>query len=314
MGDGRPSAGISKLLEMRSFEDADLGIAERFLTPTIGGGTTVAVLSTPLGAAHDLGWVVCHAFGLDQINLQPFEVPLARELAAAGFPVLRYHAQGFGDSELSIEHVGLASMVECAIQAAALLRDEAGVTALGTFGARLGGTVAAMAGERAGASALALWDPVVRGRTYTTRLARFSSTSELVTRGRAQIQARNPMDVLRETGAIDVQGVPLPEALFDELSAIELTEAVTRFRGRSLVVQPSRSGQPRSELESFVGHLSELGGEAALEIVTDPLADKLGQPRFVGVDGVKVDELGSLARSLNDVTLSWCRGLVEDRS
>jgi pimeloyl-ACP methyl ester carboxylesterase len=304
--------GIAKLLQLRGFSDAKLGIAERFLTPAVGGGSTIAVLSTPLGATHDVGWVMCHAFGLDQINLQPFEVPLARALAAAGFPVIRYHSQGFGDSELPTEHISLKSLVGDALEVAALLRAEAEVASIGIFGARLGGTVAALSAADAEAAAIALWDPVANGRGYAARLARFSSASELVTQGRAQTTGRNPADVLRETGVLDVQGIPVPAALFEELRAIDLTSHLNSFRGRSLVVQPSRSTKRRAELEALVRHLNDLGGESTLEVVIDPHADKFGQPRFVGKgDGIKVDEMESLATSLTEVTMAWCASVVE---
>ncbi len=307
--------GAAKLRQLRGFSDSKLGIAERFLTPSIGGGGTIAVLSTPLEAPRALGWVICHAFGLDQINLQPFEVPLARTLAAAGFPVIRFHSQGFGDSELPTEHISLASLRRDALEVAELLRAEAGIASIGIFGARLGGSVAAMIAGDADAVAVAMWDPVVSGRGYASRLARFSSASELVTQGRAQTKGQNPADVLKETGVLDVQGIPVPAALFEELRAIDLVSTVTSFRGRSLVVQPSRSAKPRADLESLVRHLTDLGGESTLEVVVDPHAEKFGQPRFVGKgEGVKVDEMETLATSLNEVTMAWCATISEGRA
>ena len=304
------SEGILELLRLRSFSDPRRGIAERFLTPTIGGARTVAVHSAPLGAPREDGWVLCHAFAMDQVNLQPFEVPLARRISAAGFPVLRFHAQGFGDSELPTGHISVASQVGDAVEAVQILREVAGVRRVGLFGARFGGAVAAMAAERTGADALVTWDPVVSGRRYATRLARLSSASELVTKGRAQIKGRNPMEVLDETGLLDVQGVPVTKDLFDAISRVDLKKDLSAFEGRSVVVQISKTEQPRGDLENFVAHLDELG-ESRLEVVVDHKADQFGQPRLIGNgDGTKADTMSSLAESLIGGTARWCEELL----
>ncbi len=307
------SEGIAELLQLRSFSDPRLGITERFLTPTIGGGRTVAVLSAPLGPPRQDGWVICHAFGMDQVNLQPFEVPLARAISAAGFPVLRFHAQGFGDSELPTEHVSVASQVGDAVEAVELLRESTGVHRVGLFGARFGGAVAATVADRIGADALVMWDPVVNGRKYATRLARLSSATDLVTRGRAQVTGLNPMKVLEETGVLDVQGVPVFRALYDEISAVDLSKSLSSFEGRSVVVQVSTTPEPRPELQRLVAHLNDLGGRSRLEFVIDERAERFGQPRLVGQgDGTKADVLESLADSLTTSTAAWCEGVFED--
>src|SRR5690349_21862907 len=80
-----PTVGLE---DLRSFRDERLGVVERFLVPRIGGGATVAVLSTPIGPSAGMGWVICHAFGREQAYLQSLEVAAARALARAGFPVL----------------------------------------------------------------------------------------------------------------------------------------------------------------------------------------------------------------------------------
>src|SRR5437763_9980638 len=101
--------------------------AERLLRPTIGGAHTVAVLSGPAAARIDpVGWVICHAFGMEEGFLQPLEVELARRLAAAGSTVLRFHAQGYGDSDRLLEAVSVAGHIDDAVQAADVLRAETG--------------------------------------------------------------------------------------------------------------------------------------------------------------------------------------------
>src|SRR5437867_1508751 len=103
---------------MRSYADRELGIQETFLQPRIGGGRTVGVLSIPLDLPLAGGWVICHSFALEQVYLQSLESALARKLAATGFAVLRFHTQGYGDSELGVEHISLRGHVDQAGEAA----------------------------------------------------------------------------------------------------------------------------------------------------------------------------------------------------
>lgn len=305
--DDRPT-----LEALRSYEDPRSGIRERFLTPTIGAGRTVAVLATPIGDIGSIGWIVCHSFGQDQINLQPFEVPMARRLAASGHPVLRFHVQGYGDSELPPEHISLRSHVDETIEAARLLASTAGVARVGLVGARFGGAVAALAADELEASALVMWEPMVKGRAHMQALVRLGVMTELVNRTRTQASARDPMEVLKEDGVLDVQGFPLRREVFEEVSNANLLTELTRFRGRSLVVQVSRSSTQRPALVQLVERLRELGGDSRLEVITNGKADKFGQPRFMGRgDGTKADTQSSLADGLASATVSWAGASAE---
>ncbi len=82
----------------RSFSNHRLGVAERFVDLELSSGRTVGVLSTPLDGAREVGWVICHGFGTEQVDLQATDAAVARGVAAAGYPVLRFHSLGYGDS------------------------------------------------------------------------------------------------------------------------------------------------------------------------------------------------------------------------
>ncbi|MGQ0670441.1 MAG: serine aminopeptidase domain-containing protein [Actinomycetota bacterium] len=315
---GSPAmAEASFLVALRSYEDPRSGIRERFLTPTLGDGRTVAVLSGPLAGEPRRGWVICHSYGLEQLNLQPLEVPLARQLAASGHSVLRYHSQGYGDSELPPEHISLRSHVDDALDAVRLLAASTSVSSVGLIGARFGGTVAAMAAEalaseEIAASALVLWEPVVDGRRYMRSLLRLGLLTELVSKGRATESAREPEDMLREAGILDVQGFPLRLEVFEEVSAVDLAKAVFSFRGDSLVVQISKTSGERPDLQRLVSRFAEIGGTSTCEVLLDRKADKFGQPRFVGRgDGTKGDTQATLSEILVSSTLSWCAALPD---
>jgi pimeloyl-ACP methyl ester carboxylesterase len=259
---------------------------------------------------------VCHSFGLEQDNLQTFEAAMARALAASGFPVLRYHAQGYGDSELPVERVTLRSQVEGAVEASSLLQTVAGISDVGLIGAKLGGSIALLAADRsaAAAAAVALLDPVVRGRAHMLASIRSGLIAELSDDGEPGGSPReDPIDAMRRDGYANVLGFPLRPEVFDEICDLDLIPAVRRFTGRSLVLQISRANQRRKGLGDLAEHLAGLGGACRFEVLADEDALRFGLPRLRAVGpSRKVDLLARLGELIAERTLTWCVRAAED--
>jgi pimeloyl-ACP methyl ester carboxylesterase len=300
------------LASLREAEDRAAGIRERFVTPSIGGGLTVGVLATPLGEPRATGWVICHSYGMEQVNLATHEVPAARSLASEGFPVLRFHGQGYGDSELPPDGVGLESHLRDAIDAADVLVEATGVTEVGFLGARFGGTVAALAADRLRAAALVAWEPIVRGGAYARSLLTLSVLLQLMHRQRDE-SAPDPKQILEERGVLDVQGFPLSRRMHEELVGLDLVERLGSFRGRSLIVQVSKGPQPRPDAERLVARLGALGGRSELRVVSDERANAFGEPRHRPAGGGrKIDTQAEIGRRLIAETVGWGTGRRTD--
>jgi pimeloyl-ACP methyl ester carboxylesterase len=298
---------------LAGYEDPAFGIRERFLTPDIGGGRTVAVLSEPTGRRLSFGWVVCHSYGLEQENLQSFESHLARRLARAGSPVMRFHSQGYGDSELPIEHAGLESHIRDARDAAALMGSRDGVRHVGLIGTRFGGTIAALAADRSDATAIALLDPVVQGRPYMRSMIRSALATGLARSGSSRRPQEDPLATMDREGSVDVHGYPLRKTAFDEICRLDVARDIHRFRGRSLVVQVSRSAMPRKDIQRLVQRLGDLGGQCSSQILTHEDALRLGLPRLRAVGtSKKEDTLAGLAEVLTSDAESWCAAVAAD--
>jgi hypothetical protein len=293
-------------------EDPSAGISERFLTPTFGGVPSVAVLTTPRGPARPLGWVVCHPFGSQQVNLASLETSLCRALASAGFPSLRYHSRGYGDSQAASNEANLVSHLEDAAEAVRLLSSSVDIGAVGLTGSLFGGCVAALVADELAtapvpSTALVLWEPVVSGRLYMQMLLRFGVMTQLANRTRSRSNAEDPADELRREGVLEVQGFPLTQATFDQVSGVDLRKDLAAFRGTSLVVQISKTGKPRSDLQGLASHLTAIGGTARLDVIEDPNATDFGGHRYKDRgDGTKTDIHGVLSTALVDATLRWC--------
>ncbi len=297
-----------RIASFRSFVDRELGIREAFVQPRIGGAMTVGVLSTPLEATPVDGWVLCHSFALEQVYLQPLETALARALAAAGHAVLRFHAQGYGDSDLGTEHVSLRSHVDDAREAAGALRDVAGVQRVGFAGLRLGGTVATLAADQAGAAGLAAVAPAVDGHAYVqwmTKQARLTgvSTGE-------EALAADPVAQLMAAGTLDVLGFPLRREVYQEISSLDVLGSLRGFEGDALLLQVSRGSEPDPVLGGLAERLRGLGARVDLQQLVDPAALRLGLPRFRrSKQGRKEDMQGDLSDRVVAAVAAWARSL-----
>jgi pimeloyl-ACP methyl ester carboxylesterase len=294
------------------FEDGGSGLCEEFLQPELGGARTVAVLSRSRRLDRELGWVVCHSFGIEQIHLGRLEVAVARALATAGYPVLRYHGPGYGDSHAEASAVSVASHLAAAADAVAELARRARVGSVGVLGARFGGTVAALTADRLGLRAVALWEPVVRGELYMREFLRRPVFSELTGRPSAGASTVDRYRrELAEEGRTDINGFLLSREAHDEVSAIDLIADLRRFRGRALLVAVSRSGAPGPGTGRLAQHLRGLGAQVAVEAVRDAGAGQFGEFHYrPNADrSGKVDTQLDLTRAVAGATLRWCDGI-----
>lgn len=291
---------LALLESLRSYRDDELGIEERFETIQLRSGWTVGVSSAPTGERRPIGWLICHSFGAEHWHLNATDVAIARALSAIGFPVLRFHSQGYGDSERTDLLPTVSTHVQDATDAAAHLRSLAGVDEIGLIGSRFGGAVATLAAESAGASFLALVDPVINGRRYLRNLLRTRAIVEL-TSGHAESE-REPdeppedaSEVLRRGGVVNVRGVVITPDVHEEIAGLDLL-AIDERVGRVLVVQVSRGPNPASGLTRLVEHLTANGGDVTSAIVSGPLAALFGDGHFRPTDG---DELGDALSGMN---------------
>ena len=297
----------ARLESLRSYTDHRRGITESFVSLDFGGRPGVGVLSVPIVSHREVGWVICHSFGMEQTYLQPLEVAVARSLVANGFPVLRFQGRGYGDSDAPIEEVGLESHVADAADAFRAMMSAGGVARLGLIGARFGGAVAALVADRLGASALVLLDPAVSGKAYLNSIIRARLVAELADQGRASATARDPWEVLDEQGLLEVDGFPLTRRAFDEISLLDVAKQLSRFTGEALVVQVSRSPRPSPGLRRLLARFGDLGASAKLEVVADPEATRFGLPRYrLTGDASKVDTQERLSATLIERTVAWC--------
>lgn len=182
------------------------------------------------------GVVLCYPWGQEYVRAHRSFRILADALAAKGLHVLRFDYFGTGDSagegyELDLE--GCRGDVVAAVDE---LRSMSGVPRVALVGLRLGATLAAAtAALEPRVRRLALWDPVVDGRTYVDELRRHAGgTSEWPGVPEAEVPAP---DDDGEPPSVEVDGFPLTARFLTDLRQIRVADyAATASTGVLLAV------------------------------------------------------------------------------
>ena len=290
--------------------DLDLGIAESFVSFRAGTGTTLGVLAAPLSDPSPTAWVLCHSFGSEQLDLHLTDTALSRALAAGGSPALRFHCQGYGDSEHAGSPSSLSGHLADTLDAIAHLRSTTGARSIGVLGTRFGALVAARAARELSLPYLVLIDPVVEGARYLRDLLRYSVMSGIV-RADAVADMASARAALDDGRSVNVNGFSLTRAAVEQLSAARIDEELPSLV-RGLIVQVSREDQAKRSLGTL---RSRMGTAADLAVVTDRSAGVFGHHRFHEIgDEVYSDALAQLTAGIASAITGWVDVHVEGAS
>jgi pimeloyl-ACP methyl ester carboxylesterase len=181
--------------------------------------------------------VHCHTLGVEQLTSYRVEVLSARAAAALGFPVLRYHARGHGDSGGDYADVTLETLTEDAVSAADFARRLSGAAGVVWLGVRFGALVAAGALRRVGAAGLVLWEPVHKPADYFRAMLRNLLFSQVVKGQKPKTTVEQLMGTIEREGHVDVHGYYLHRALVRSAADAELGSLLDGWKGPTLMAQ-----------------------------------------------------------------------------
>jgi pimeloyl-ACP methyl ester carboxylesterase len=288
----------------RTFREPGAGFAETFVELEVGPDRTIGVLSEPLAEAHDVGWLICPPFGNEQVDLYHSEVAVARGLAGAGYRVLRFHAQGYGDAADLTSVPGPGSQLRDTLDVLEQFRARWGVERVGLLGCRFGGTIAAKAAEVERVTHLALIHPVLDGGRYLNELLRAQIIAQVVLEEKTT--AEELLATMERDGWVNLQGWALHRSVAAELREMRL-DRVERSAAAVLLVQVSRTMEPNRSLQGLAGHLRELGSLVAVEVAADPAASHFGHEHFVPQDhgSLLADSLEAINAALPSIIGRW---------
>jgi len=200
-------------------------------------------------AARNSAVVLCYPMGHEYIRAQRAFRQLSFRLAEAGFHVLRFDFYGCGDSAGESHEGEVEQWLEDIGSAIQEIKDLSGVTQVSLIGARLGATLATLAGgARPDVESMVLWDPIVKGKDYVRALDK---------RHRDWLRdvLPTPREIDRDDEILEITGFPLTVSLRRGLDEIDLSTVREYLPGRLFIVE---SIQPSVTLR-WREHLKRLG-------------------------------------------------------
>jgi exosortase A-associated hydrolase 2 len=221
-----------------------------------GNYSLFAVFHAPMGTTRGGPFVFCHPFGEEKLWTHRVFVSFARQLAAEGYPVLRFDYMGNGDSDGEFSESSLETVLSDTRSAIAETLRRTGAAQVSMLGLRFGALVACLAAEesRAAVDRLILWAPITDGARYMQDLLRINLTTQMAT-GKAIAQDREALvEAMRQGATVNVDGYPMALPLYSEVSAVKLASAAKHYSGPCLVSNVDRQpGRPVPDLQQLAG-------------------------------------------------------------
>lgn len=165
------------------------------------------------------------------------EVLTARELAARGFAVQRFHYRGSTNSAGSPEASNLAGLVTDGQRAGERLERNAGIQPTVVLGTRLGAMIAAKVATMFDAGSLVMWSPTLDTAGYFRDVFRGYMIGQLKDGRLDGERASDPVGKLRREGSLDVLGYPIGRSLYDSFVGRHLIDEMSPRAGKCLVIQ-----------------------------------------------------------------------------
>lgn len=242
-----------------------------------------------------------HGLGVEQITLYRQEVLAARAAAANGFPVLRYHARGHGDSAGASADVTLASLVEDARAAADEAKRRTGRSRVLWLGVRMGALVAALAGGagsgREDAAGFVLWEPVARPAEFFRQQLRMMLFSQVAGGKKPDATVDQLLARLASEGALDVLGYTLHRSLVESFEGANLLDALAGAHTPVCVAQVQTRAKLAPAHAQLVEALEGTGHVATALVQTEPGYQLMSNPAWQSdrLTRVTVEWLDALA-------------------
>jgi pimeloyl-ACP methyl ester carboxylesterase len=186
------------------------------MAPVVFGDCFGVFHPTPSGDNSGIAVLLCAGVSDDFCNgYRPFRL-LAKHLAAAGYPALRFDYPDTGDAADSDQTNLWEAWQQSLTAAADWLLAQTGAGRLLLVGLRLGGTLAAItAAQRGDVAGLVLIEPCLTGRSYV---------SQLVTA--ARLRGAQQQSALQQSSSIEVGELVFTAECMAQMRATELAALV----------------------------------------------------------------------------------------
>ena len=219
-------------------------------------------------APNRQGFVFCHPFAEEKLWAHRVFVNYARKLCEAGYAILRFDYMGHGDSSGRFEASTVESRladIDCAVRT--LSNKSVGLNRIGLLGLRFGATLAALAADRnTQLEPLILWEPVNKGAQHMKEMIRINLTTQTAVYKEIRENTEALVGRLKAGGTINIDGYEIGYPLYEQMTAITLSERKSDYNGPVLVVQINKSeGMGKKRIEALASRYPEAVIREAVE-------------------------------------------------
>ncbi|MCU1601622.1 MAG: hypothetical protein JWO22_2331 [Frankiales bacterium] len=241
-------------------------------------GAVFTGLHLPVGPARSTAVVIVPPFGWEGVSAGRNLRAWARDLAAAGYPALRYQPPGAGDSEGEGADQDLTSWSAALTDLVTQLREATACAHVTVVGLGVGGLVALQAvSDGAPVDDLVLWAAPGRGRLLLRELRAFASLAGEP--GEPTAGAPQPLEAVTSgDGVLWVHGYPLGVRAQEQLTALDATRLDLSGLQRALLLGRGTLPVDRKLVEILTGagvDVATAQGPGYDELTVEP---RLSQP------------------------------------
>jgi exosortase A-associated hydrolase 2 len=195
-------------------------------------------------------FVFCHPLAEEKLWAHRVFVSYARQLAAAGYPVLRFDLTGNGDSEGQFSDLSMELACADVRAAIAEVRRLTEVSAVSLLGLRMGATVAGIVAEGTeDIRQLIQWAPITDGERYMQELLRINVMTQMAVYKEVRQERPALVGEMQQGRTVNVDGYEMGWPLYSSVSAIKLGSEPRAFGGPCLIVQIDKQTRPAGELQ-----------------------------------------------------------------
>lgn len=216
-----------------------------------GGRSLFGVLHRPAtGVDQRQAFVFCHPLAEEKLWAHRVFVAYARQLAAAGHPVLRFDMTGSGDSGGAFSDLSVEVAQADVRRAIEEVRRHTGQSQVSLLGLRFGATVASLVAEReTGIARLILWSPIVDGDRYMQELLRINVLTQMATYKQVRQERAELVSEMEQGRTVNVDGYEMGWPLYSSVSAIRMTSGRHLYPGPCLIVQVDKQARSAPDLQ-----------------------------------------------------------------
>lgn len=214
------------------------------------GRALFGILHRPADSSRDEAFVFCHPFGEEKLWTHRVFVSYARQLALAGYSVLRFDFLGNGDSDGAFSESSVDTACADTLRAIEEVGRLTGARHISLLGLRLGATIAGVVADQSPeVGRLILWSPIVNGARYMQELLRSNVMTQMATLKEIRQDREQLVAALQSELTVNVDGYEMSRALYNSVSAIDGAAQPHSFAGDCLIVQADPQPKPAPDLQ-----------------------------------------------------------------